>query len=872
MYRPFSALTLPEDSSSYRRERHSSTSHRVRRRALCLIVLFLGTIVVGQAQAQGRETPSPATASFGTDQVLRCEVDDRTGHVALLETRLHSTVRSWLNGAMSIDIRNESTGTRDSPGASAVEKSAVGVSVSRHSERAGCSLMERWSRTPGGLALDFELTSESQRSGYEVSIDFPILSPNLRVFTPSDRGVMSLDAYPTYRPAAYGKSAWGGQETYALPLVSVFDVTADTALTLALPSDAHIPHFQVEWFDAKLLRLRFANRAAGDGESAKIRLLVYGHHADYRSVVKTYSDDFPEYFKPGMPRGTSEGAFWYHHIQDHPDSVEMERQRVRFIWSSFWFTHLGEYLPDAQEWYPYTYADWWNLGETMSDAKIRTFIETMHARGIGTYAYFNVTEFGGAGGQSGDPEEANRILRETYADALILDEKGQAINTWKGSMAMNPGRRYSLYPSLMDQIDRHLTRLPELDGFVVDRLDWACRYDYGHDDGETMVGRRAVENMCPPVAAAVQEVCRRAHAANKRVYLNHVWRIEVARDADGYCDEYDKARVLGYLAPYRPASAWHHRKPYTDDLLQFEAQLKTRLQFAVHPHMIAHEFPISQQAADPEAADLLEIYAPLFSKLTGKEQVLLPHCVEVTGANDVNVFVNREGHYAIPVTSRTRFLSRRTGLSEPVTVTLRVPEASQLKWGQVHSSDGPPYRAAISKTGDDISIRFDRHETASMLVVGKGQEPELDVQDSRRLEVHRQRLFPTPKPEPTSPSARPNLDGITNTRVQILGTHVGEVDGAVSAYLGDQELGLMTGDVNMFPLSESWARGRVHPPELEMVAGDEGTWYWVDRAQLIAESPTDGTRVVARWLPTQGAREGARPRSVRMVLDWCTNQ
>ena len=52
----------------------------------------------------------------------------------------------------------------------------------------------------------------------------------------------------------------------------------------------------------------------------------------------------------------------------------MARQSVRYMWSSFWFTWLGDYLPDAAEWEPFTYARMWKLGEKMSDAKINAFI------------------------------------------------------------------------------------------------------------------------------------------------------------------------------------------------------------------------------------------------------------------------------------------------------------------------------------------------------------------------------------------------------------------------------------------------------------------------------------------------------------------
>jgi hypothetical protein len=106
-------------------------------------------------------------------------------------------------------------------------------------------------------------------------------------------------------------------------------------------------------------------------------------------------------------------------------------------------------------------------------------------------------------------------------------------------MAMNPRRELSLWPVLEEQVRRHIRRLPEIEGFVIDRLDWAGRYDYGHDDGVTMGGDRPAENMAGPVAEAVQSVCRLAHEANKRIFVNQFYRVEVLRDVDGYCHEND---------------------------------------------------------------------------------------------------------------------------------------------------------------------------------------------------------------------------------------------------------------------------------------------------------------------------------------------
>ena len=77
-----------------------------------------------------------------------------------------------------------------------------------------------------------------------------------------------------------------------------------------------------------------------------------------------------------------------------------------------------------------------------------------------------------------------------------------------------------------------------------------------------MVGDRPAENMAGPVAEAVQSVCRLAHEAGKRVFVNQFYRVEVLRDVDGYCHENDYVPALAYLAPYRPVSAWHMRAEY----------------------------------------------------------------------------------------------------------------------------------------------------------------------------------------------------------------------------------------------------------------------------------------------------------------------
>jgi len=629
------------------------------------------------------------------------------GFPVRLESGPPGARRVWMESPACVSVRNEVNQVSAQPVAGAIPSLDL-------------KCASQWSASPHGLVWDLGFDGAADRVGHEVTINLPVLTPGLKIFTPSNDGETEVSGRATYRPVPYATMGWTTGAAYVLPLVTVLDPQIDQALTVALPPHVNIPHLQVEWIAGRTLRLTLGHRAMGGGKTSPLRLLFYAHPADYRCALKAYSDEFPAYFEPCLSRGPAEGTFWYHHIQDHPDYAEMARQHVRYMWSSFWFTYLGNYMPEGPEWAPYTYGQWWKLGQMMSDAKIKAFIAEMKEHGIGIYGYFNVTEFGGKGGAADDSTEVpDQLLKTRFAGAVMKDAQGRAVPSWEGSSDINPRLDGSFWPWLKAQCERYFSRLPELAGLIIDRLDWASRFDFGHDDGFSMVGEQPVENMALPVAAAVQEVCRMAHAANRRVFANQFWRVEVLRDVDGYCHECDYVPALAYLAPFRPLSAWHERVNYNGDLLEFEKQMKLRLRTACFPQMIAHEFPISQQKPNRHAADFLEVYAPLFEPLLGKRQVLLPHCVAVTGENDVNLFLNGAGEYVAPITSRTRHRSRGSQERGEIAVTLRTPDAGELHSARVYSADGPAYDAGISSSHGRATIRAATHGTASVVVARK---------------------------------------------------------------------------------------------------------------------------------------------------------
>ncbi len=823
-------------------------------RMTCFVIVLASAIL---ATASVAAAPCQISGPEG----LRVTLGSETG----LPNSIESGGREWLSGPAQMIVHKEASNTQASPTFVSAEQKGKTPQVEARLPKLGLSLSETWSATAGGLAWDLVFKGDSPRSGHEVAIELPVLEPTTRLFTPSMYGVMDAAVYPSFTPAPYAHLGWESGQAYVLPLISILDEERDRALTIALPADANIPQLQFEWRDARVLRITLGHRGMGGGKDSALRLLFFAHPADYRSALHAYSAEFPAYFRPGLPRGPHEGAFYYHHIQAHPDFEEMVRQNIRHVWTSFWFTHLGEYLPDQPEWEPYTYAKWWKLGESMNDAKINAFIQEMHEHKIGVFAYFNVTEYGGAGGKSGDTDAAAKILKEQFGNALIRNEKGRFVPTWEGAMAMNCGRQFALWPFLEEQVKRHLQRLPGIDGFDIDRLDWASVLDYAHDDGLTMLGGKTAENLAVPVSAAVQSICAMAHAADKRVFVNQFYRIEPLRDVDGYVHENDYLPAMAYLAPYRPAAAWHMRKAYQDDLLAFEGQLKRRLQWALFPQMIAHSFPIAQQGAEPRAADLLEIYAPLFEPFLGKEQVLRPHCVRVSGPNDCNLFRNGAGHYVVPITSRVRFLTRGDGGTEEVTVRLRVPDAGELAWVHACSADRPPCRSAISAGNDEATIFLKEHGTSSVLVVGKGAETPLTPGDAERIARVREERFPG-KAHPAAESLpRPALEDVESIYVRMAGRHIGQA-GPLRIALNGAEAGVLQPGESRFS-SGAIRQALSEALSLHLQAGDEGVWLVPERVEVLAEQNNKRLWRMAGWSPGDAA-DSTGTNEVTLPLRW----
>ena len=56
---------------------------------------------------------------------------------------------------------------------------------------------------PPACKWDLSFDSTGKRAGHEATIDLPVLSPGLTIFTPSNDGISDMAVRPTYRPVPY---------------------------------------------------------------------------------------------------------------------------------------------------------------------------------------------------------------------------------------------------------------------------------------------------------------------------------------------------------------------------------------------------------------------------------------------------------------------------------------------------------------------------------------------------------------------------------------------------------------------------------------------------------------------------------------------
>lgn len=827
-------------------------------------------------------------------------IDSKNGRLTGLHSVGVGTEKEWLSGSWEISFTNTQSGEKIVLDSQLDSKSLDTISFKLNKPSSGFWGTAKWNKTREGVRYNLSVNKEGERTEYSCRISIPVNGKSCYGFASTQSGVFELKEMPL-------SINYGGVNGAIMPLMSILDTSSDQALTVAVAADCFLPKIKM-YLTEDTLRFDFSHFGLGVSKPVEIALVFYSHAVDYRAALKAYSTDFPRWFRSPLTRNPHyEGAFWYHHIMEIPDKEELFRQNVRAIWSSFYFEVIGQFLPmrdEGDEWYPYTYSRTWSrqkyagtdpIKEKMTYNRIRSFTDSLKNMGIAHYAYFNYNEYGGI---SQNSDRFKERLEKDFANSVRYKVDGTPVEAWEGSTVMNPDPSRAFGKHLIDQAKLHLEKIPSIAGFCVDQLHHESYIDYSpnNKDNITMVNGREAYHLGIAVMDINEQLCKEIHKQGKQLYLNNSWKLSSMKDIDGFMYEFPRLRALSYCAPYRYLAGWHHLKDYynTGDLLQFEANLKRRLKYAVFPHMIPARFKICQQRPDKKAAAMLEIYAPLFRQLQGKEQVLDAHCIAVSGANEANLFRNTDGQYVIPVISRIRFLTRRTKASEKTQIKLSTHDVDKIKWACVYSDNNAPYFVSVEHASEGVIISLDRHYSASVIVTGTGnkpQEPEWAV----HIRNHLASTFPYLNNSEYNKEEPLYAGELTSAEIRIQGQYVDDQTegrlGFVSVWVNEKKIGHLSDnnkpgfqgliqreeeEQTFFLSPDFFTQISSAAPVVKLKQIEEESWYAPQKVELWL-TPMDGNAFrAAVWYPQTGTldtglSENIIAPSIELALQWIIN-
>jgi len=169
---------------------------------VCVILAALSILpasTVGGVEAPAIESPA---IGIGLDPI--------TGLPARIETRLGSSKRQWLAGPVRLAVRHEVTSSKATLAtASENDWQRRGESLAGSTDLAGLPLkaVQQWSLRANAVAWEIDFRGDATRAGHEVTIELPLLAEDSKVFTPTERGVMEIAAYPTFQGLPYASVA-----------------------------------------------------------------------------------------------------------------------------------------------------------------------------------------------------------------------------------------------------------------------------------------------------------------------------------------------------------------------------------------------------------------------------------------------------------------------------------------------------------------------------------------------------------------------------------------------------------------------------------------------------------------------------------------
>lgn len=326
----------------------------------------------------------------------------------------------------------------------------------------------------------------------------------------------------------YGDVCYGTM----IPAITLYDVKRNMGLTIVKDFDFQrtggVLSFNFDTYHGTGVTVEFNHLALEQGKDVELKLVMAAHEGCWRPGLQFIIDRYKEFFYP------VNGQVWEHHKAfaiTNPFTLPEAVDALPIAWSEVHnhFPYYSNYAPEEPAWDSVVRHDYPDLTaevpEKITPERINAHIDYLHKRNIKAMLYIQV---------SGDcligPAE------EFFADDIARDEGGNMMLTWKECCFLNAseGSKFGEYVNQM--IDRFLAMYPAIDGVFLDQLCYQA-IDFAHSDGKTAVYDKPAAEYGASYLYNVKKLSRLLHGANKFIWANGPFDIEIARYCDGIMSE-----------------------------------------------------------------------------------------------------------------------------------------------------------------------------------------------------------------------------------------------------------------------------------------------------------------------------------------------
>jgi hypothetical protein len=492
----------------------------------------------------------------------------------------------------------------------------------------------------------------------------------------------------------YGEEPYNYDETFksfglrnqqkniiCIPMLSVLENQQDIGLSFVLSLDDLMLNVSLEITEQGDVIISRENYRLGEGVKLDFSMDIVCHDADIRSVLKWITGTYPEYFNLDNEKAREMEGMWAYSMDWGDFDVEMMKKiGFKTNWKAIAFPWMGMYIPPVDDSVPWKAYD--HRGDNSSDwvsiNRLREYSGKMVEDGFRVLNYMNVCEFGTA--IVPDPplnmdeidekdlwKDPNAFLYSKLKDAIVKREfiedtiwnyyyiryprNTNFFNSWHNCVILDCGEP-SYQDFLLEQVRRHIEKLPATSGFNTDRIDWLRLYNVERDDGISWFDNRPVRSLNYSYKQLMDRLWPILQESGKYWFLDpNGVRIDFMNRCDGIMEELNTGQVLnciGLMCINKPVGAWFRDSELKDKSdSEVESWFQNYLYLGIWP---LAPFPENDHSLHPgpEVNRLFLDYAHLFKTLYDKEWVLESHLLKENSSAKTNIFKTSSG-LVIPV-------------------------------------------------------------------------------------------------------------------------------------------------------------------------------------------------------------------------------